>query len=203
MDEAMWNECCEPQKMLEFLHKSKLLTPRKTRLWACACARFVWHLLPEEGSRGAIEVAERYADQRATQQELREADERAWDVDWTVESAAAWACCEPDHWITANCLADSPSALTQCAVLRELFGPLPFRPLTLDMASLTSVVRALADAAYDNREVPRGRLDPQRLGVLADAAEEAGVPPEVVAHLRSAGPHWRGCWALDLLLGKS
>ncbi len=33
-----------------------------------------------------------------------------------------------------------------------------------------------------------------------------GLSPEaehpIVAHLRSAGPHYRGCWAVDLVLGK-
>jgi hypothetical protein len=44
---------------------------------------------------------------------------------------------------------------------------------------------------------------PGRMGVLADAAEEAGVTDaDVLAHLRGPGPHVRGCWAVDLLLGK-
>ena len=80
-----------------------------------------------------------------------------------------------------------------------------------------------------------GRLDPDTLGVLADALSDAGCPEEVeclnpechvttarwptwrcavcggarlvpnpiLAHLRSPGPHVRGCWAVDLILGKS
>jgi len=45
------------------------------------------------------------------------------------------------------------------------------------------------------------RLD--QLGVLADALEDAGCSDEVLlAHLRSAGPHVRECWALDVVLGK-
>lgn len=52
-------------------------------------------------------------------------------------------------------------------------------------------------AAYED-------LDPTRLAVLADAAEEAGfVDAETPSHLREDGrQHWRGCWVLDLLLGK-
>jgi hypothetical protein len=42
-----------------------------------------------------------------------------------------------------------------------------------------------------------------RLAVLADALEEAGCDDAgLPGHLRSAGPHWRGCWALDLILQK-
>jgi hypothetical protein len=48
-----------------------------------------------------------------------------------------------------------------------------------------------------------GTLDPQRLAVLADALEEAGAEGELLEHLRGAGPHVRGCWAVDVCLGKS
>ena len=68
----------------------------------------------------------------------------------------------------------------------------------------TSTVVALANAAYDERELPSGHLDPARLAVLSDALEEAGcADADLLAHLRSPGPHVRGCWALDLVLGKS
>jgi hypothetical protein len=40
--------------------------------------------------------------------------------------------------------------------------------------------------------------------VLADGLEEAGCQDvQILGHLRSGGDHVRGCWALDLLLGKS
>ena len=43
-----------------------------------------------------------------------------------------------------------------------------------------------------------------RLAVLADAVEEAGgTDAALLGHLRGAGPHVRGCWAVDALLGKS
>jgi hypothetical protein len=51
------------------------------------------------------------------------------------------------------------------------------------------------------RQFPSGELDPHRLAVLADALEEAGAPAELVEHLRSPGPHVRGCWPVDLCLG--
>ena len=61
----------------------------------------------------------------------------------------------------------------------------------------------LAQAAYDDRELPAGTLDPMRLGILADALEDAGCAEEVVlSHLRSTGPHVRGCWVTDRILGK-
>jgi hypothetical protein len=46
-----------------------------------------------------------------------------------------------------------------------------------------------------------GLLDPDRLPILADALEEAGCDnADILGHLRGPGPHWRGCWPLDLLL---
>ena len=66
-----------------------------------------------------------------------------------------------------------------------------------------------------------GTLDPFRLAVLSDALEEAGCGNEwLLRHLRGEevvpsphmlktgfwqplrAPHVRGCWALDLILGK-
>lgn len=58
-------------------------------------------------------------------------------------------------------------------------------------------------AAYEERSLPAGTLEARRLAILADALEDAGCrDQEVLNHLRQPGEHWRGCHALDLLLGK-
>ena len=68
---------------------------------------------------------------------------------------------------------------------------------------LTPNVLGLAQTAYEERVLPGGHLDPARLAVLADALEEAGcTDAEILDHLRGPGSHVRGCWALDLVLGK-
>jgi hypothetical protein len=55
----------------------------------------------------------------------------------------------------------------------------------------------LAQGIYDDRAF-------DRLPVLADALEEAGCDnAEILSHLRGSGPHVRGCWAVDLLTGRS
>jgi hypothetical protein len=63
----------------------------------------------------------------------------------------------------------------------------------------------LATAIYEERSLPEGTLDGLRLGVLADALEEAGVrDQEILGHLRQQGAvHVRGCSVIDLLLGKT
>jgi hypothetical protein len=93
----------------------------------------------------------------------------------------------------------------QAALLRELFGPLPFRELPPLPAYNDATVQRLAQTAYDDRVLPSGHLDPTRLAVLADALLDAGYPAdaEILQHLRGEGPHWRGCWALDAVMGKS
>ena len=50
---------------------------------------------------------------------------------------------------------------------------------------------------YDDRRF-------QDLPILADALEEAGcTDPEILGHCRGPGEHVRGCWVVDLILGKA
>jgi hypothetical protein len=78
----------------------------------------------------------------------------------------------------------------------------PFLPTALGPALCTTDVLALAEAAYQERLMPSGALAPQHLAVLADALEEAGADPRLLAHLRGPGPHVRGCFAVDAALGR-
>jgi hypothetical protein len=87
-------------------------------------------------------------------------------------------------------------------LLREVTGN-PFRTGTFEPNWRTATILALADTAYSERHLPSGHLDPARLAVLSDALEEAGcTDADILSHLRSPGPHVRGCWAVDLILGK-
>jgi hypothetical protein len=95
----------------------------------------------------------------------------------------------------------------QSQLLRDVFGN-PFIPQPIiDPTWLTcnnGTVKELALAAYEERALPSGHLDGHRLAVLADALEDAGCNDAVLLeHLRGPGPHARGCFAVDLLLGKS
>jgi hypothetical protein len=95
------------------------------------------------------------------------------------------------------------TAVEWAAIVRDIYGPNPFRPVALDPTCQTSVVLSLARAAYDERLPPGGRLDVARLAVLADALEDAGCTDrKILDHLRGPGPHVRGCWPVDLLLAK-
>jgi hypothetical protein len=84
---------------------------------------------------------------------------------------------------------------TQAELLRDLLGN-PFRPTVFDPGWRSAAAVQLAAACYES-----GTYD--RLPILADALEDAGCHAgELLAHLRGSGIHARGCWAVDLLLGK-
>jgi hypothetical protein len=75
VDEAEWQACTDPQKMLRALRRGAGL--RKVRLFGAACLRRVWGRLTDERCRQAVEVAERYADGQATGDELAAAGAQA------------------------------------------------------------------------------------------------------------------------------
>jgi hypothetical protein len=198
MTESEWLACTDPRRMLEFLPRRA--SDRKLRLLAAACCRLVWGRLTDERGRRAVEVAERYADGGVPEGERN----RTWkETRGFVGDDFCGHCCVADEArvLLGNVLArTSCPAATQAALLRDLFGS-PFRPPPpLNPAWLSwngGTVVKLAQAAYDERAF-------DRLPVLADALEDAGcTAPDILNHCRQPGVHVRGCWVVDLLLGKT
>jgi hypothetical protein len=69
-------------------------------------------------------------------------------------------------------------------------------PVRLDPAWQTPTVLALARGIHANCAF-------DRLPILADALQDAGCDNEdILSHCRGDGPHVRGCWVVDLVLGK-
>ncbi len=78
----------------------------------------------------------------------------------------------------------------------ELIGSNPFRPVSFNPNWRTSTVVAIAKTTYDSRDF-------SPMPILADALEDAGCDhADILAHCRGDGPHVRGCWVVDLVLGK-
>jgi hypothetical protein len=206
---------------------------RKLRLFACACCRGVWHLLADGRSRLAVEVAERFADGAGSRKTLDSAKVAALEaanaasagrpgvtdgdrLDAYYAACASLRCAERQaiaaagraaSWAAGPEVPGRPSvAPGHCDLLRDIFGPLPFRPVAADPAWLAwkdGTIPRLARTVYEERELPSGYLDAVRLAGLADALEEAGcTDKDLLAHLRGAGPHTRGCWVVDRLIGK-
>jgi hypothetical protein len=214
--EAEWLGRDEPANMLLFLREEmagREDARRKIRLWAAACCRQVWHRFTKPKSRKLIEASERYADGEENFRDLK----AAWDTHrsraWGIRLARSAS--HRDIWqgaleswaaLKARAVPGGPEPAlgdrVQAGLFREVFGN-PFRRVVIAPAWRAPTVAAIARGAYDERRLPSGELGLDRLAVLADALEEAGcTDADILDHLRGPGPHVRGCWAVDLLLGK-
>jgi hypothetical protein len=225
MTEEEWLSRAEHD--LEMLNVVDGGSPRKLRLYAVACARRVWGLLPYKPQRDVILVAERFADGKADWAELERTAQRAaqlrdeyLDIEDQSEISPSWAAlgtAEKKPFYAANSTASRLSDVMErwatvvnstrqaedaarANLLYDVFGN-PYRPAILNPSWRTDAVLASARGAYGRRSRPLGHLDTSRLGRLAAALEKAGCDDRpLLDHLRSAGPHVRGCWALDCVL---
>jgi hypothetical protein len=186
-------------------------------------------------TQAIIALAERFADTRATAEEVQALETR-FPPD--QRESRVYLIFECDPWPGAHIIASHPSepsdradwATTAAAMRAEYAGYLrclfsnPFarstpgtkpsltkgisqwiRRMTLgetragivDPTWLTSTVVSLAEGIYAERAF-------DRLPILADALQDAGCDSaDVLDHCRGTGPHARGCWVVDLVLGKS
>jgi hypothetical protein len=219
--EAEWLGCSDPETMLEFLRGKA--SDRKVRLFTLACGRRyprVWCDPADGPAIGSLverlfDAAERDIDGADCSEEMdrlrqhlgRRPTEWFWILDGTLRGdTGLWGrfCGERGAGLREETGIDVQELrLSQATLLRCIVGN-PFRPVAVEPTWQTPQVVALAQAAYDQRELPPRQLDPTRLAVLADALEDAGCAEvHLLGHLRAPGPHVRGCWAVDLLLGKS
>jgi hypothetical protein len=218
MTEAEWLVSTDLWKMWELL--SDRASERKLKLLACTCCRSLPTYLESEPDRNGLVLTERDVDGLARDEEFERLVNEVWDIRWyrrdgwnaahraiteTVEGA--WDALNVAEASEEEQVRGRDQAYAKLAqVVREIFGN-PFRPIIIPPTILAwndaTVVR-LAQAAYEERHLPAGTLDSGRLAVLADALEEAGcTDADILDHLRGSGPHVRGCWTVDLCLGKS
>jgi hypothetical protein len=229
MTASDWLGCTDPEEMLKFLRGKA--SDRKLRLFAVACCRRIWHLLEDERSRRAVEIAEQVADGMLPHDALRSAQRDAWEAvpcasgDSHVSAArAAGRAAEPEAYLagryTRNEFVELGGEIAEerrsvgpvgeqaywrgradgerrlAWLLRCIFGN-PFRPTTTDPAWLNSNLLDLAQTIYEERAF-------HRMPELADTLEEAGChDTDILDHCRGPGPHVRGCWLIDAILGKT
>lgn len=91
-------------------------------------------------------------------------------------------------------------SMAQTNLLHDIFGN-PFRPLPIIAPSMLAwndaTIAKLAKVIYDERRF-------EDMPILADALQDASCQnEEILSHCRGPGPHVKGCWVLDVLLGKS
>ena len=220
MSEEEWLACTNPLGMLAFLRG--MVSDRKLRLFAVACCGIVWHLLADDRNRRAIEIAERLADGSTDREQLPA-------VRASLTSVTAWCTIEDSAWDAATRAAQSgardaarsaardkawsgreerdaawwharaATRFTQASIFRDIIGT-PFRSIALAPSWLSwhgGLLVSMARQIY-------GSHDFADMPILADALEEAGcTDTDILGHCRGAGPHVRGCWVVDLILGKS
>jgi hypothetical protein len=188
--EEEWLSCNDPEKMLVFLRRK--VSDRKFRLFACAF--WLWQSGNFKGKerdalRESVALAERIAD-TGKWPTIRKKTCPLYKSAWVAAKLTGSLCHSTWRGLKKGFL-----PRLQADFLRDIFGN-PFRPVTLDPAWATTTVKHLAQAIY---------TDPafDRLPILADALEEAGcTDADILNHCRGPGPHVRGCWVVDLLLGK-
>jgi hypothetical protein len=204
MTEAEWLACDDPSAMLESL--TGRASARKLRLLACATCRDHSPPSPHLACAGVLAVAERYADGEATERERAAAF--AANLDESVREGGGGA---GDYFsLVGFAVGESSGALgthlrnrasgrsspgASPSTLRDIFGN-PFRPVALDPEWRTSTAVLLARGMYES-----GDFSP--MPILADALQDAGCDSaDILDHCRGPGPHVRGCWVVDLVLGK-
>jgi hypothetical protein len=228
MTEEEWlNELSHSQGMLGYLRTTSNVArtkagKRKLRLFACGCCRIIWEHFHDSRLRDVVDVAERFAEGRATKEELSTAFNSVLGLTMgaylpdtpEVRSRTVAHMALSTTTVRAIGAAFDMTALplplagyrggevggnaSLCKLLRCVFGN-PFRPGDVNPSWLTwneGTVVHLAQAIYYERAF-------DRLPILADALEDVGCDnADILRHCREPGEHVRGCWVVDLLLGK-
>ena len=204
---------------------------RRLRLFAVGCCRHIERMLTDQRSRDGLDVMERYVDRLVTKEQLRDAVGAAAKVTWDYEgvsdgrfqaATAAYLALDDiqdEFTDTAEAAMNVRDAVTvaisertrgynklreeaniaeeryQANLLRDIAGN-PFRPVAFDPEWRTSTAVALAQQMYESRDFGA-------MPILADALQDAGCDSaDILDHCRGPGPHVRGCWVIDLVLGK-
>jgi hypothetical protein len=214
MTEHEWLTATDPEPMWPFFRDD--VSDRKLRLLAVAWSREIVTKAGEPKAMRAVEASEQFADGNLSEDELGLAHDNVrelWnhahqvgEVNHTfpryVRFAAAYQVSRPRARKVLQeiglLLRESDGLVSneyQVQATRDILGN-PFRPVAIGPAWRTSTVVALARGIYDEKAF-------DRMPILADALQDAGCDnDDVLSHCRGGGPHVRGCWVVDLLLGK-
>jgi hypothetical protein len=229
MNEKQWLSCRDPMKAYPFV--CRRVSERKLRLFAVACCRRIWHLLPDELLRQAVHMAERYADGEVGEEERQTA--------YLAVMAQAAQVHYPNFpspiHVVCSALGDAPlsylgashgaASALQRAAFREATAAsarhLPPGLLSGELAAQAALLRCIVGNPFRPSTVDPNWLSWNdgivaslalsiysehrftELPVLADALEEAGCDDaNILDHCRQPDEHVRGCWVIDSLLGK-
>lgn len=225
MTEEEWFSTTDLWEMLKYVQPH--CGERKMRLLAVACCHVLDDLFEDQLIRDALEAAELYADGHIEESILNEWSQKATEASeglglsltapkymayslvgttaqtgryasdlggvpgWVSQALACWA---GHYWASPPWEeVQQQSARALRAFVIDVMDN-PFWPAVLDSTWRTSDVLRLARQMYESRDF-------SAMPILGDALEEAGCDrADVLTHCRSAGPHIRGCWLVDLIL---
>lgn len=214
MTEVEWEVSVDPAAMLRFARAT--VSDRKLRLFAAASFRRLARLLPDPRQQRGVAVLEQLAEgaveRKSCHRVAAEVRKAIPPDDWNPEAPPRdhlhfaglmlyrEFCCNEiaAHAVSANgALADlGPEREAQARLMRCIFGN-PFRPASIAFRATNPALPSSARRIYEERDF-------DRLPFLADSLEEVGCDDQdLIAHCRAAGPHARGCWAIDRILGKT
>jgi hypothetical protein len=222
--EQEWLHCLDPLQMLEFVRGKA--SDRKLRLFACGCCRRVRKWMKDPRSRHGVEVAERYADGLSSEEDLARARQETGEV-WTTVWGDAWhiyQAARAAHFACgddADTLLRVPSETRNAARNAVPYGADPDAAVEAEVSEVAGQIRLVWDL-FDNVVCPvtveRCGWTPAvlqlaqtiyvqgafgRMPELAALLEEGGCAnADLLDHCRHAGRHARGCWVLDLVLGR-
>jgi hypothetical protein len=197
-----------PSRMMHHLAQVSPASPRKLRLLAVAYARFLESQPDYAESRHVSHLGEDVAEGRQRLEELLDDRVVGWGLsgDYRISHLVLTPDARLDQAVRRGMYfseteqndtgTDGPRWQLARAYILCILGN-PFRPVTFDPAWRTSDVVLLAQGIYEERAF-------ERMPILADALQDAGCDnADILAHCRDAStPHARGCWVVDLVLGK-
>ena len=225
MDSSAWFACDDVNQLIrQFLSNKN--QGRKLQLFSVACCRHISHLLTDERGQNAVTVAELFAEGAASIEQRRNAHSNAVTLlrslppgkehsavlavvnltangpfeiiaESTANAAAEAVDDGPDNSFGPRLLAERQ---WQVEILRDLFGDL-FSEKSLEDRCRSPDVMELASSIYE-LSAPL-QFEPQKMSRLARSLRAAGCTTEAILnHFQRSSNHVRGCWVVDLLLGK-
>ncbi len=196
MTEGEWLTATDPTPMLPVLLGKA--SERKLRLVMCGLFRVMYH--PDDRRNAVVDIGELFTDGNASPDHLywakcfRLSNDGSDSLEVLTQAASANDVYEIIRYLYLS-HPSHPDPKRLCLLIREIFGN-PFRPVAFAPVWRTTTAFALARQMYEGRDF-------SVMPILADALQDAGCEDEaVLSHCRGEGPHCRGCWIVDLLLGK-
>jgi hypothetical protein len=210
MTETEWFAATDAVAMLPAAER--VGSARQLRLFMAGVCRRGWDRYGIPAVRRTLETAERYADGEEVGSALAELRVARWVWGLPVEPLLcpigeiavgvrrflaamrnsspplAWDVATRGDWVRHG-------EAARATLLRDVIDN-PWRSTGLENEWLTSTVSLLARQMYEARDF-------SAMPILADALQDAGCDSDdILNHCRGAGPHVRGCWVVDLVLGK-